>query len=79
MKVLFWLVLVLICWPLALVVLVLYPIVWLVLLPFRVVGITMDAVLALLRQFFSCLPGFWAVRGGNPVINVTVYRDRGMP
>ena len=49
MRVLFWLLLVLICWPLALVVLVLYPIAWLVLLPFRVVGITMDAVLALLK------------------------------
>ena len=52
MKVLFWLLLVLICWPLALVVLVLYPIVWLVLLPFRVVGITMDAVLALIKAVF---------------------------
>lgn len=49
MKALFWLLLVLICWPLALVVLVLYPVAWLVLLPFRVVGITMDAALALFK------------------------------
>ena len=49
MRVLLWFLLVLICWPLALVVLVLYPIAWLVLLPFRVVGITMDVVLALLK------------------------------
>jgi hypothetical protein len=49
MKAVFWLLLVVICWPLALVVLVLYPIAWLVLLPFRVVGITMDAVLALCK------------------------------
>jgi hypothetical protein len=49
MRFLIWLLLVLICWPLALVVLVLYPIAWLVLLPFRVVGMTMDAVLALIK------------------------------
>jgi hypothetical protein len=46
---LFWLVLFVLCWPLALAVLLLYPIVWLVLLPFRVVGIAVDGVLELLR------------------------------
>jgi hypothetical protein len=35
------------CWPLALMALVLYPLVWLVLLPFRVVGIAVGSVLAL--------------------------------
>jgi hypothetical protein len=35
------------CWPLALVALVLYPIVWLLLLPFRVVGVAVGSVLAL--------------------------------
>ncbi|MGA2976611.1 MAG: hypothetical protein ABSF77_14985 [Spirochaetia bacterium] len=49
MKLLLWLVLLVICWPLALVVLVLYPIAWLVLLPFRVVGITVDAVFGLFK------------------------------
>jgi hypothetical protein len=44
-----WLILLLLCWPLALVALVLYPLIWLLLLPFRLVGITVDAVFELLR------------------------------
>jgi hypothetical protein len=52
MRILFWIVLLVICWPLALVVLVLYPIVWLILLPFRIVGITMEGVLGLIRALF---------------------------
>jgi len=44
-----WLVLLLFCWPLAIVALVLYPIVWLLLLPFRLLGITIDGLFALLR------------------------------
>jgi uncharacterized membrane protein YgaE (UPF0421/DUF939 family) len=43
-----WLLLLVFCWPLALLALVLYPIVWLVALPFRLVGITVGAVFALL-------------------------------
>ena len=43
-----WCILFVLCWPLALVALVLYPIVWLLLLPFRIVGITMHGVLALI-------------------------------
>jgi hypothetical protein len=35
------------CWPLALMALVLYPIVWLLLLPFRIVGVAVGSVLAL--------------------------------
>ncbi|HYG69531.1 MAG TPA: hypothetical protein VD838_17790 [Anaeromyxobacteraceae bacterium] len=46
---LLWLLLLVVCWPLALLALVLYPIVWLVLLPFRVVGLAVDGVLATLR------------------------------
>jgi hypothetical protein len=46
---LLWLVLLVFCWPLALLALVLYPIVWLLLLPFRLVGITVTAVFDLLR------------------------------
>lgn len=49
MKLLAWLVLLILCWPLALVALFLYPIVWLLLLPFRLVGITVDAVFELLK------------------------------
>ncbi|HEY4228865.1 MAG TPA: hypothetical protein VGO79_01770 [Thermoanaerobaculia bacterium] len=43
-----WLLLLLLCWPLALLALVLYPIVWLVLLPFRLVGITVEGIFRLL-------------------------------
>ena len=49
MKILLWLVLLVLCWPVALAVLVLYPFVWLLLLPFRVVGIAVEGVLAFLR------------------------------
>lgn len=48
-KFLLWLILLVVCWPLALLALVLYPIVWLVLLPFRLVGITVNGVFELLR------------------------------
>jgi hypothetical protein len=46
---LLWLLLLVLCWPLALLALLLYPIVWLLLLPFRLVGLTVEGVLALLR------------------------------
>jgi len=44
---LLWLILFVICWPLALLGLVLYPIVWLLLLPFRIIGIAVGGVLEL--------------------------------
>ena len=44
-----WLILLVLCAPLALLALVLYPLVWLLMLPFRLVGITVDAVFELLR------------------------------
>ncbi len=53
MKILLWLILAVICWPVALVVLVLYPLLWLVLLPFRVVGITVDAALGLVKAILT--------------------------
>jgi hypothetical protein len=46
---LLWLVLLFLCWPLALLALVLYPVFWLLLLPFRLIGISVDAVFSLLR------------------------------
>lgn len=46
---LLWLILLVLCWPLALLALVLYPFVWLLMLPFRLVGITVDAVFRLLK------------------------------
>lgn len=49
MKLLLWLLLLFLCWPLALLALVLYPIVWLILLPLRLIGITIEGVFALLR------------------------------
>jgi hypothetical protein len=47
-KFLLWCILLVICWPLALMALVLYPIVWLLLLPFRILGIAVGGVFALL-------------------------------
>jgi hypothetical protein len=44
-----WLVLLFLCWPLALLALLLYPLLWLLLLPFRLLGIGVDAVFELLR------------------------------
>jgi len=44
-----WCLLLVVCWPLALLALVLYPIVWLLLLPFRILGIAVGGVLELLR------------------------------
>ena len=44
---LLWIILFILCWPLALVALFLYPIVWLLLLPFRLVGIAVGGVLEL--------------------------------
>jgi hypothetical protein len=55
-KFLLWCILLVICWPLALLALVLYPLVWLLLLPFRLVGIAVDGVLDLLRAILF-LPG----------------------
>jgi len=43
-----WCLLFVICWPVALIALVLYPLVWLLLLPFRIVGIAVHGVLALI-------------------------------
>ncbi len=48
MTFLLWLLLFLFSWPLALLALVLYPVVWLLLLPFRLVGVAVGGVLALI-------------------------------
>jgi hypothetical protein len=52
LKLLLWLVLLALCWPLALVALVLYPVIWLVLLPFRLLGIVVEGAFALVRALF---------------------------
>ena len=48
-KLLLWLLLLIFCWPLAVLALVLYPIIWVLLLPFRLIGIAVDGVFELLR------------------------------
>ncbi|GLQ98497.1 hypothetical protein [Dyella mobilis] len=61
---LLWLVLLVFCWPLALLALVLYPIVWLLLLPFRLLGMTVTAVFAFLGAMLM-LPA--RVLRGRPI------------
>ena len=46
---LIWIILFILCWPLALLALLLYPIIWLLLLPFRLLGIAVDGVFELIR------------------------------
>jgi hypothetical protein len=43
-----WIILLFLCWPLALLALVLYPIVWFLMLPFRIIGLTMNGLFAFL-------------------------------
>jgi hypothetical protein len=64
-KFLLWLLLFIVCWPLALVALVLYPLVWLILLPLRLLGIAVDGVFALLRAVLF-LPA--RLLGGGPAV-----------
>ena len=47
-----WCILLIICWPLALLAIVLFPIIWLITLPFRIVGIAAHGVFALLAALF---------------------------
>ncbi len=49
LKFLLWLLLLVFCWPIALLALILWPIVWLISLPFRLLGIAVDGVFGLLR------------------------------
>ena len=52
-KFLLWLLLLVVCWPLALLALVVWPIVWLVSLPFRLIGIALEGVFALLTAIVT--------------------------
>lgn len=56
MKFLLWCILLVVCWPVALLALVLYPMVWLLLLPFRIVGIAVGGALDLVWAMVT-LPG----------------------
>ena len=51
-KLLLWCILLVLCWPLAILALLLYPLVWLLLLPFRLVGIAVDGVFSLIKALF---------------------------
>ena len=50
---LLWCLLLIVCWPIAIIALILYPIVWLLLLPFRIVGIAVRGVLSLIWALFT--------------------------
>lgn len=58
-----WLVLLFLCWPLALLALLLYPLAWLLTLPFRLIGIGVEGVFELLRALVM-LPA--RILGGSP-------------
>ena len=62
-KFLLWLLLLVVCWPLAVLALLLWPFVWLLTLPFRLVGIAVEGVFELLRALLL-LPA--RVLGGGP-------------
>jgi hypothetical protein len=49
---LLWLLLLILCWPLAVVALLLYPFVWLLMLPFRLIGISIDGLFQLIKALF---------------------------
>lgn len=59
---LLWLVLLVVCWPLAILALILYPLIWLLLLPFRLLGFAVEGVLGVVKGLFL-LPG--RVLGGR--------------
>lgn len=63
MKIILWLLLFVLCWPLAILALLLYPLVWLLLLPFKLVGIAVEGVFELLRAIVL-LPA--RLLGGGP-------------
>lgn len=63
LKFLLWLLLLVVCWPLAFLALVLWPVVWLLSLPFRLLGIVVDGVFEFLRAVIM-LPA--RVLGGRP-------------
>lgn len=52
LKFLLWLLLFVLCWPLAILALLLWPIIWLISLPFRLLGIAVEGVFELLRAIF---------------------------
>lgn len=53
MKILLWFILLILCWPVAILLLVLYPLIWLLMLPFRLLGITVNALFDFIKALFG--------------------------
>lgn len=51
-KLLLWLLLLVVCWPLAIVALVAYPFLWLLSIPFRIVGVALEGLVELVKAIF---------------------------
>ena len=49
----FWIILLVLCWPIAIIALIAYPFVWLLLLPFKLIGISVGAVLDLIKVLIT--------------------------
>ncbi len=49
---LLWCLLLIVCWPVAILALILYPFIWLLMLPFRLVGITIEGLFAFIKALF---------------------------
>jgi hypothetical protein len=62
---LIWCLLLALCWPLALAAVILFPVVWLLALPFRVIGLTVEALLALLKAILFLPARLLGYRNGN--------------
>jgi len=60
-----WCVLLVLCWPLAVLALILFPVVWLLSLPLRLIGITVEAVFALLRALLFLPARLLGYRSGK--------------
>lgn len=60
-----WCLLLVMCWPLAILALVLWPILWLLSLPFRLVSITFDAVFALIKSILMLPARLLGYRDGQ--------------
>jgi hypothetical protein len=60
---LLWVLLLMVAWPVALVLLIALPVLWLLSIPFRVVGIALEGLLALLRQIFLLPARLFGYRG----------------
>jgi hypothetical protein len=51
-KIILWLILLFLCWPVAILALLLYPLIWLLLLPLRLIGIVVNGLFAFIKALF---------------------------